>query len=83
MTKGDEITVNFRNNLDFPTTVHWHGLRLDYASDGVPGITQDPVMPGDTFEYELRFPDSGVFLYHPHVRTEMQMGVGTVWKYPS
>ena len=74
--QGDEITVNFKNNLDFPTTVHWHGLRLDYTSDGVPGITQDPVLPGDTFEYELRFPDSGVFLYHPHVRTEMQMGLG-------
>ena len=74
--QGDEITVNFKNNLDFPTTVHWHGLRLDYTSDGVPGITQDPVLPGDTFEYELRFPDSGVFLYHPHVRTEMQMELG-------
>jgi FtsP/CotA-like multicopper oxidase with cupredoxin domain len=74
--QGDEITVNFKNNLDFPTTVHWHGLRLDYTSDGVPGITQDPVLPGDTFEYELMFPDSGVFLYHPHVRTEMQMELG-------
>lgn len=74
--QGDEITVNFKNNLDFPTTVHWHGLRLDYTSDGVPRITQDPVLPGDTFEYELRFPDSGVFLYHPHVRTEMQMDLG-------
>jgi len=74
--QGDEITVNFKNNLDFPTTVHWHGLRLNYTSDGVPGITQDPVLPGDTFEYELRFPDSGVFLYHPHVRTEMQMDLG-------
>ena len=74
--QGTEVTVNFKNDLDFPTTVHWHGLRLDYASDGVPGITQDPVLPGDTFEYELRFPDSGMFLYHPHVRTEMQMEMG-------
>jgi len=74
--QGDEIIVNFKNNLDFPTTVHWHGLRLDYTNDGVPGITQDPILPGDTFEYELRFPDSGVFLYHPHVRTEMQMELG-------
>ena len=74
--QGDEITVNFKNNLDFPTTVHWHGLRLDYTSDGVPAITQDPVLPGDTFEYELKFPDSGMFLYHPHVRTEMQMELG-------
>lgn len=74
--QGDQITINFRNDLEFPTTVHWHGLRLDYTSDGVPGITQDPVLPGDTFEYELKFPDSGIFLYHPHVRTEMQMDLG-------
>ena len=74
--QGDEITINFKNNLDFPTTVHWHGLRLDYTSDGVPGITQDPVLPGNTFQYELKFPDSGMFLYHPHVRTEMQMEMG-------
>ena len=74
--QGDEVTINFKNNLDFPTTVHWHGLRLDYTSDGVPGITQEPVLPGDTFEYELKFPDSGIFLYHPHVRTEMQMDLG-------
>lgn len=76
VTQGDKITVNFKNDIDFPTTVHWHGLRLDYTSDGVPGITQEPVLPGDTFEYELKFPDSGMFLYHPHVRTEMQMDLG-------
>lgn len=74
--QGDEISVTFRNNLDFPTTVHWHGLRLDYTSDGVPGITQEPILPGDTFVYQLKFPDAGIFLYHPHVRTEMQMGLG-------
>lgn len=74
--QGDKIIVNFKNDLDFPTTVHWHGLRLDYTSDGVPGITQDPVLPGDIFVYELKFPDSGIFLYHPHIRTEMQMDLG-------
>lgn len=76
VNQGDEITVNFKNDIDFPTTVHWHGLRLDYTSDGVPGITQEPVLPGETFEYNLKFPDSGIFLYHPHVRTEMQMDLG-------
>ena len=74
--QGDEISVTFRNNLDFPTTVHWHGLRLDYTSDGVPGITQEPILPGDTFVYQLKFPDAGIFIYHPHVRTEMQMELG-------
>ncbi|MBN4046054.1 multicopper oxidase family protein [Nitrosarchaeum koreense] len=76
VTQGDEISVTFKNNLDVPTTVHWHGLRLDIANDGVPGITQEPILPGDTFVYQLRFPDSGIFLYHPHVRTEMQMELG-------
>ena len=74
--QGDIVTVQFTNNIDFPTTVHWHGLRLDYTSDGVPGITQDPIQPGDSFEYNLKFPDEGIFLYHPHVRTEMQMEKG-------
>jgi FtsP/CotA-like multicopper oxidase with cupredoxin domain len=76
VNQGDEVTVNFTNEIEFPTTVHWHGLRLDYTSDGVPGITQDPILPGETFEYNLKFPDSGIFLYHPHVRTEMQMEMG-------
>lgn len=76
VSQGDEIIVNFTNDLDYPTTVHWHGLRLDYTSDGVPGISQDPVLPGNTFQYSLKFPDSGTFLYHPHMRNEMQMELG-------
>lgn len=76
VSQGDEITVNFTNDIDFPTTVHWHGLRLDYTSDGVPGISQDPVPPGGTFQYFLKFPDTGIFIYHPHVRNEMQMELG-------
>ncbi len=76
VNQGDNVTVQFTNNIDFPTTVHWHGLRLDYTNDGVPGITQDPIQPGDTFEYNLKFPDEGIFLYHPHVRTEIQMEKG-------
>ncbi|WP_148680147.1 multicopper oxidase family protein [Nitrosopumilus maritimus] len=76
VSQGDEITVNFTNNLDLPTTVHWHGLRLDSASDGVPGVSQDPVLPGETFQYSLKFPDTGIFFYHPHVKTEMQMDMG-------
>ena len=74
--QGDNITVQFTNNINFPTTVHWHGLRLDYTSDGVPEVTQEPIQPGESFEYKLKFPDEGIFLYHPHVRTEMQMEKG-------
>ena len=74
--QGDNIKVHFTNNIDFPTTVHWHGLRLDYTSDGVPEVTQEPIQPGESFGYNLKFPDEGIFLYHPHVRTEMQMEKG-------
>ena len=71
-----QITVVFRNRIDWPTTIHWHGLRLDNASDGVPGLTQEPVPPGDEFVYTLRFPDSGVYWYHPHHREDVLQDLG-------
>ena len=74
--RGSEVRVRFRNRIDMPTTVHWHGLRLDNRFDGVPGITQDPVEPGGTFEYTIRFPDSGIYWYHPHVREDIQQDLG-------
>ena len=74
--QGDIVTVDFKNNLEVPTTIHWHGLRLDYKSDGVPHLTQEPIQPGETFQYTLKFPDTGIFVYHPHVRTEMQVDMG-------
>jgi FtsP/CotA-like multicopper oxidase with cupredoxin domain len=74
--KGTEITVNFTNSIDHPTTVHWHGLRLDNASDGIPGVTQDPVEPGETFTYTLLFPDAGLYWYHPHMREDLQQDGG-------
>ena len=70
------ITVNFTNSTAWPTTVHWHGLRLDNASDGVPGVTQDPVQPGETFRYEVRFEDPGVYWYHPHHREDVLKDLG-------
>lgn len=74
--QGAEVTVRFRNALDLPTTVHWHGLRLENASDGVPHVTQAPVAPGDSFTYRLRFPDAGIYWYHPHVREDIQQDLG-------
>jgi suppressor of ftsI len=74
--QGSTITVNFTNNLPEPTTVHWHGLRLQNKFDGVPGITQQAVQPGESFVYELAFPDAGVFWYHPHVREDRQQDMG-------
>jgi FtsP/CotA-like multicopper oxidase with cupredoxin domain len=70
------VTVVLTNAIDQPTAVHWHGLRLDNRSDGVPGLTQAPVPPGQRFTYELRFPDAGIYWYHPHVREEVQQDLG-------
>jgi len=70
------VTVNFTNSIAWPTTIHWHGLRLDNASDGVPGVTQDPVEPGDTFRYEIHFADPGLYWYHPHHREDILKDLG-------
>jgi FtsP/CotA-like multicopper oxidase with cupredoxin domain len=76
VARGSEITVQFTNRLAQPTTVHWHGIRLDHRNDGVPGISQAPVPPGGAFTYRLRFPDAGVYWYHPHVREDVQQELG-------
>ncbi|HSY80119.1 MAG TPA: multicopper oxidase domain-containing protein [Gemmatimonadaceae bacterium] len=69
--QGDSIIVDFTNHLDQPSSIHWHGIRLDYRYDGV-----DPVPPGGHFVYHLRFPDAGVYWYHPHVREDMEQNLG-------
>ena len=70
------VTVEFTNSVPWPTTIHWHGLRLDNASDGVPGITQDPVPPGETFRYTVHFKDPGIYWYHPHHREDVLKDLG-------
>ncbi|MBO6574331.1 MAG: multicopper oxidase family protein [Rhodothermales bacterium] len=74
--RGSEVTVHFTNNIEMPTTVHWHGLRLDNAFDGIPGMTQPPVMRGESFTYQLKFPDTGIYWYHPHMREDIQQDLG-------
>ena len=77
--QGSEISVDFRNDADVETTVHWHGLRLDNRFDGVPeshGGRQAPVAPGERFTYRLRFPDPGIYWYHPHVREDYSQELG-------
>ncbi len=70
------ITVRYHNAIDLPSTVHWHGVRLDNHSDGVPGITQPEVAPGGDFVYRVHFPDAGVYWYHPHVREDIEQAMG-------
>ncbi|HET9982531.1 MAG TPA: multicopper oxidase family protein [Longimicrobiales bacterium] len=74
--QGATVVVDFTNRIDLPTTVHWHGVRLDNASDGVPHVTQEPVPPGGTYRYRVHFPDAGIYWYHPHVREDIQQDMG-------
>jgi FtsP/CotA-like multicopper oxidase with cupredoxin domain len=74
--QGSEVVVRVRNDADLPATVHWHGLRLDNRYDGVPYETQDPIAIGGEFEYRLRFPDAGLYWYHPHIREDYGLDMG-------
>ena len=75
MREGQTLRVNFESELDEPTTIHWHGLRIDDEMDGVPAI-QDPVESGEGFVYEFTPPDPGTYWYHPHVRSHAQIERG-------
>lgn len=74
--QGKRIRIRFINRLDEPTTIHWHGIRIENAMDGVPFLTQPPVMPGTEFLYDFTCPDAGTFWYHPHVNSLTQLGKG-------
>ncbi|MDJ0958568.1 MAG: multicopper oxidase family protein [Arenicellales bacterium] len=76
LKQGDRLRVTLLNRIDQETTVHWHGIRLPNAMDGVPYLTQAPVAPGETFTYEFDLPDAGTFWYHPHVNSSEQVGRG-------
>ena len=76
VARGATVVVQFRNGIDQPSAVHWHGVRLDNRFDGAPGVTQKPVAPGATFTYVVRFPDAGIYWYHPHVREDIQQDLG-------
>jgi FtsP/CotA-like multicopper oxidase with cupredoxin domain len=74
--QGSEVVVHVRNEGDTAATVHWHGLRLDNAYDGVPFETQPPIEIGGEFTYRLRFPDAGLYWYHPHIREDHGLDMG-------
>ena len=70
-----KVRVRLVNGLDEPTMLHWHGIRIDNAMDGSP-LTQNPVDPGDTFDYVFAAPDAGTFWYHPHIGSSRQVEHG-------
>ena len=73
---GETLRVRFTNRLPQPTTIHWHGVRVPNAMDGVPHVTQPPVEPGGSFTYEFTPKDAGTFWFHPHVRSSEQVERG-------
>jgi manganese oxidase len=73
--EGDRVRIIFDNHLPEPTGIHWHGLELPIEMDGVPGIGQKPVMPGERFVYEFPLHQNGTFFYHPHMAMQEMVGM--------
>ena len=74
--EGDRIRIYVTNNLIAPTTVHWHGVFLPNGMDGVGGLNQAAIQPGQTFKYEWTVRQSGTFMYHSHHDEMTQMALG-------
>jgi manganese oxidase len=74
--EGDRVRILVTNNLPEPTSVHWHGLHVPIEMDGVTGISQDPIQPGETFTYEFTLEQHGTYFYHPHFMSSKQVGLG-------
>ncbi|MBL4756524.1 MAG: multicopper oxidase family protein [Rhizobiales bacterium] len=74
--KGERVRVKLINNLEEPTSIHWHGIRIENAMDGVAGLTQEPVEPGQSFTYDFVAPDAGTYWYHAHNRSWNQVARG-------
>jgi FtsP/CotA-like multicopper oxidase with cupredoxin domain len=74
--RGEDLRVRLVNELPEPTAVHWHGVRLPNAMDGVAPLTQAPIAPGASFDYRFRPPDAGTFWYRPAGNAAAQIGRG-------
>ncbi|MGE3289823.1 MAG: multicopper oxidase family protein [Geminicoccaceae bacterium] len=74
--EGDRVRIFVTNRLPEPTTFHWHGILLPSGMDGVGGLTQTQIQPGETYAYEFALKKSGTFMYHPHADEMVQMGMG-------
>lgn len=76
MKQGEPFKALLQNALKEPTTIHWHGIRLPNAMDGVPYLTQEPVYTGDEFLYEFTPKDAGTYFYHSHFNSLAQLSQG-------
>ena len=73
---GGNVNITLANSLKEHSSIHWHGIRVPNAMDGVPYLTQLPVLPGERFSYRFTPPDPGLFIFHPHCNTVEQFGRG-------
>ncbi len=76
LKEGERVRIVLRNALSEPTTIHWHGVDVPNPMDGVPGVTQKPVQPGETFVYEFKATPSGTRWYHTHFQEHRQLDLG-------
>jgi hypothetical protein len=76
LTEGERVRITLQNALSEPTTIHWHGVDVPNAMDGVPGITQQPVQPGEAFVYEFEARPAGTRWYHTHFQSPRQFDLG-------
>jgi manganese oxidase len=74
--EGDRVRILVTNKLAEPTTIHWHGVLLPNGMDGVGGVTQKHIPPGETYAYEFTLRQHGVQMYHPHSDEMIQMAMG-------
>ncbi len=74
--QGDQVSVAFENGSDQPSSIHWHGIHLKNAMDGVPDLTQAAVRPGEAFLYAFDVPYAGTYWYHAHHRSWEQVARG-------
>ena len=74
--KGDRVRIVVSNRLPEHTAVHWHGIFLPNGMDGVGGLTQPPIEPGETYVYEFTLEQNGTFMYHPHADEMVQLAMG-------
>jgi manganese oxidase len=75
VNEGDRVRLVVENRLPEPFSMHWHGLEIPVAMDGMPGISQDAIMPGDKFVYEFTLKQNGTFFYHSHMAMQEMMGL--------
>lgn len=76
MRQGDTLALRFENRTEQPSSLHWHGIRIENAMDGVPGLTQPLVQPGESFDYRFQLPDAGTYWYHSHHQSWEQVARG-------